>query len=288
MFVYVFAAAGFGKGPAPMERLGEDSPANSVSFKNSAPSPNTAAAVAATAAAMGGSTMNESKSSDENAAPTPSTSASTSGSGSGAVKKKRPGLGLSISVNSEKDYSNIPSDMSLFMASQSNVIEKSSRRRVLGGGGGGGSGEKSLRIEAGGGGGNASNPGGLALNLGLEIDPTTRRQAAYGGGENYVSTDRKVAGSGSGSSNIQSDTTVRVGGFKIHESGISLAGGAMFVSLGGSMNFVEIAALGAGASGTVVEALHIPTLTIVALKMLPCYNQAKRASIESELAVLCK
>lgn len=59
------------------------------------------------------------------------------------------------------------------------------------------------------------------------------------------------------------------------------------VSLGGGYNFVEIAPLGAGASGSVVEAVHIPTLTLVALKMLPCYSIEKRENIAAELAVLC-
>ena len=38
----------------------------------------------------------------------------------------------------------------------------------------------------------------------------------------------------------------------------------------------------------VSEAVHVPTLTIVALKMLPVYNQEKRQHVSRELAVLYK
>lgn len=57
-------------------------------------------------------------------------------------------------------------------------------------------------------------------------------------------------------------------------------------ALGGKQDFVEIATLGSGASGVVAEAMHVPSLTIVALKMLPVYNQEKRQSVSRELGVL--
>lgn len=41
-------------------------------------------------------------------------------------------------------------------------------------------------------------------------------------------------------------------------------------------------------SGVVSEAIHLPTLTIVALKMLPVYNQEKRQHVSRELSVLYK
>jgi hypothetical protein len=59
-------------------------------------------------------------------------------------------------------------------------------------------------------------------------------------------------------------------------------------ALGGKRDFVEIATLGTGASGVVSEAIHIPSLTIVALKMLPIYNQEKRQHVSRELTILCK
>lgn len=51
-------------------------------------------------------------------------------------------------------------------------------------------------------------------------------------------------------------------------------------------DFIEIATLGSGASGVVTEALHVPSLTIVALKMLPVYNNEKRLQVSRELRVL--
>ena len=59
-------------------------------------------------------------------------------------------------------------------------------------------------------------------------------------------------------------------------------------SLGGKHDFIEIGTLGSGASGVVTEAIHLPTLTLVALKMLPIYNQEKRQHVSRELAVLYK
>lgn len=53
-------------------------------------------------------------------------------------------------------------------------------------------------------------------------------------------------------------------------------------------DFVEIGSLGSGASGFVIEALHIPTLTIVALKMLHVHNDTKRKQLSRELEVLYK
>ncbi len=58
--------------------------------------------------------------------------------------------------------------------------------------------------------------------------------------------------------------------------------------MGGKDDFIEVSTLGSGASGVVVEAIHVPSLTIVALKMLPVYNQEKRQHVSRELRVLYK
>ncbi|KAJ1443367.1 kinase-like domain-containing protein, partial [Ochromonadaceae sp. CCMP2298] len=56
----------------------------------------------------------------------------------------------------------------------------------------------------------------------------------------------------------------------------------------GKADFIEIHTLGSGASGVVTEAIHVPSLTLVALKMLPVYNQEKRQHVSRELGVLYK
>lgn len=86
-------------------------------------------------------------------------------------------------------------------------------------------------------------------------------------------------------------STVLVGQWKIKESGLvhqTVSGKEQSVSSGsqGKDMFVEIAALGTGASGSVVEALHVPTMTLVALKILPVHNPAKNHHLAQELAVL--
>lgn len=54
----------------------------------------------------------------------------------------------------------------------------------------------------------------------------------------------------------------------------------------GRNEFIEIGTLGSGASGVVSEAIHVPSLTIVALKILPIHNQEKRRHVSRELGVL--
>jgi hypothetical protein len=54
------------------------------------------------------------------------------------------------------------------------------------------------------------------------------------------------------------------------------------------MDFLEVRPLGSGASGVVMEAIHVPTLTIVALKMLPVYSQEKCENLSRELVILHK
>jgi hypothetical protein len=107
--------------------------------------------------------------------------------------------------------------------------------------------------------------------------------------------------------------TLHMGKWKIKENGIflseSIRGGDAFsfdedqsgaassqshlnrvnpTALGGKNDFIVVATLGSGASGVVSEAIHVPTLTLVALKMLPVYNQQKRQHVSRELAVLYK
>jgi hypothetical protein len=57
---------------------------------------------------------------------------------------------------------------------------------------------------------------------------------------------------------------------------------------GGSSDFVEVQFLGKGFGGLVVEAIHIPTLTIVALKRIPIHETDKLENISSELDILIR
>lgn len=82
--------------------------------------------------------------------------------------------------------------------------------------------------------------------------------------------------------------TVQLGSLKIREDGIDPANSTLNITEARGSDFLEIGALGTGASGVVVEALHIPTMTIVALKMLPIYSSEKRQQVSRELAVLYK
>jgi hypothetical protein len=84
-----------------------------------------------------------------------------------------------------------------------------------------------------------------------------------------------------------SGSAVHIGDFEIHEKGIQPKDGVgtSFLTAGRS-DFVMIGSLGRGASGSVIEALHIPTLTIVALKMLPIYDADDLHHIASEMSVL--
>jgi hypothetical protein len=52
--------------------------------------------------------------------------------------------------------------------------------------------------------------------------------------------------------------------------------------------FAIVGPLGRGATGLVFEAVHIPTLTLVAIKKVPVFNKDKRKAIPSELNVLCQ
>jgi len=86
----------------------------------------------------------------------------------------------------------------------------------------------------------------------------------------------------------QSAKNLNASSSKLSSSASSRKAPLKLSSISGKREFIEINALGAGASGVVVEAIHIPSLTIVALKMLPVYNKEKRKHVSRELEVLHK
>lgn len=89
---------------------------------------------------------------------------------------------------------------------------------------------------------------------------------------------------------ISSTGAIYLGGFMIHHKGLKNENEETLVHhnfhISGRSDFVEIRMLGSGASGRVIEAIHIPTLTIVALKMLTVNDDDGLNHISSELAVL--
>jgi hypothetical protein len=93
---------------------------------------------------------------------------------------------------------------------------------------------------------------------------------------------------------ITQDGTVHVGNWKIGTEGIRPAAHLDATPshskprLSFSDSFAIVGPLGSGASGSVVEAIHLPTLKLVAIKMLPVYNPEKRKHIAGELQVLYK
>lgn len=79
-----------------------------------------------------------------------------------------------------------------------------------------------------------------------------------------------------------------IGDFAINEQGITnphFDPHHSFLTSGIS-DFVIVGKLGRGASGSVVEAIHIPTLTLVAIKLLPIRDSEDLHHISSELGVL--
>lgn len=93
---------------------------------------------------------------------------------------------------------------------------------------------------------------------------------------------------------VSSSGKVRLGDFTIGEQGLHtlstmiIGEEGKLKQSGGFIDFLEICMLGCGASATVKEAIHVPSFTLVALKMMPIYNQEKRRNVGRELAILCK
>eukprot|EP00602_Paraphysomonas_sp_CaronLab_P005071 CAMPEP_0185032814 /NCGR_PEP_ID=MMETSP1103-20130426/21260_1 /TAXON_ID=36769 /ORGANISM="Paraphysomonas bandaiensis, Strain Caron Lab Isolate" /LENGTH=686 /DNA_ID=CAMNT_0027568851 /DNA_START=137 /DNA_END=2197 /DNA_ORIENTATION=- len=83
--------------------------------------------------------------------------------------------------------------------------------------------------------------------------------------------------------------SVQVGDFRINETGIEVSDMSHAPSsflTGCRSDFVPIGKLGTGNSGSVIEAFHVPTLTVVALKMIPVHEKKNLEHIASELSVL--
>jgi hypothetical protein len=133
-----------------------------------------------------------------------------------------------------------------------------------------------------------------SLTLNLDLHNTIEADATYS--TTYIESDTTES-----EHLFNHHTSVRFGELKILETGIladvntspifdlpEMNTSKSLPALGGKDDFMEIATLGSGASGVVCEAIHVPTMTLVALKMLPIYNQEKKLHVARELAILYK
>ena len=87
-----------------------------------------------------------------------------------------------------------------------------------------------------------------------------------------------------------------LGKFHVSENGLvvmdndddpSKSGSRRKVSITSRTDFAEVRTLGTGTHGIVVEALHIPSMTLVAIKMLSINTEDHLQSVNSELHVSC-
>lgn len=136
----------------------------------------------------------------------------------------------------------------------------------------------------------------LSINISAELEIHPKEHS--NGGSGCFNIDQKGILSRVSSDQVQISPrgTFHIGQWRIRENGLSSQVGEAGAAEGeeevtslrdsGRAQFLEIGSLGSGASGSVVEALHVPTLTIVALKMLPVHNNEKRLQLSSELQIL--
>ena len=174
----------------------------------------------------------------------------------------------------------------------------------MGGGGGGGLGaglHLSLRGSTSGG----DWQGKLRLSLSLDLGRKSFEVSNNGtlrladGFELNARGFRAPRLSSSAAAPARSDATVESLGLDLTRA--DSAGGAPFLDEGdaadgasddtcewavGSADFIMLRILGRGASATVHLALHIPSLTIVALKMISVYEESKRHQMAKELKAL--
>jgi hypothetical protein len=136
--------------------------------------------------------------------------------------------------------------------------------------------------------------GGLFLDVAVDVNCTIQSDASYGQEDRF---QEKESGDASPKVILSPGRgTLQFGNIRIRENGISpvVSNGVdvpkdnMAIPVVRGVDFLEVGALGTGASGVVMEAVHVPTLTIVALKMLPVYNKEKRQHVSRELGVLYK
>eukprot|EP00750_Incisomonas_marina_P026402 INCI5904.1.p1 GENE.INCI5904.1~~INCI5904.1.p1 ORF type:complete len:866 (-),score=169.27 INCI5904.1:1844-4441(-) len=89
---------------------------------------------------------------------------------------------------------------------------------------------------------------------------------------------------------IDAQGSLHVQGFELNESGIRRAPETegILQPFFLQTRLLRLDMLGRGASGSVYKAIHLPTLRLVAVKVIPVYEAAKRRQMISELKVLYK
>ena len=93
---------------------------------------------------------------------------------------------------------------------------------------------------------------------------------------------------------ISESGTITIKDFSITQSGITKTPSHLAACPGETgthkghlqKDLIKLGALGRGASGVVYKALHAPTLTLVAVKDIPVYEQEKRHQMVTELQAL--
>lgn len=126
------------------------------------------------------------------------------------------------------------------------------------------------------------------LNISIQYDDDDESAKAEGNLINQVPQNSAMKTPREYARMSPSGGALYIGDFAINEQGISNPHSDAHHSFltSGISDFVIIGKLGRGASGSVVEAIHIPTLTIVAIKLLPIRDSEDLHHISSELGVL--
>ena len=116
--------------------------------------------------------------------------------------------------------------------------------------------------------------------------------ASGGGGAAQSSQGAKVSSTKSNDNaySIDAQGSLHVQGFELNESGIRRAPEkeGILQPFFLKTRLLRLDMLGRGASGSVYKAIHLPTLRVVAVKVIPVFDAAKRKQMIQELKVLYK
>jgi len=81
--------------------------------------------------------------------------------------------------------------------------------------------------------------------------------------------------------------TFNIEGFQIQKSGLTMVpSGKLPMNVVNDSSLISLGFLGKGACGQVFEMIHVPTMTLVAVKTIPCFEPSKRNQLVKELRAL--